>query len=82
MNIQAARFHPVAPAGHPVMSEVADTLNEATQMVGRDVHAWLPTNPDARQDAAVARVQVAETLSNLAHVTGREIRSYALMAPT
>jgi hypothetical protein len=80
LSIQAARFNPLAPDGHPVMSEVADTLNEAAQLVGRNVHAWLPTNPDARQDAAVARVQVAETLSNLAHVTGREIRSYNLMA--
>jgi len=80
MNIQAARFYPVAPAGHPVMSDVADTLNEAAQVVGRDGHAWLPSNPGARQDAAGARVQVAVTLSNLAHVTSREIRGYSLMA--
>ncbi len=80
MTTQAARFHPVAPAGHPVMSDVTATLDEAAQLVQRHTHAWLPTNPDARQDAAVARVQVAETLSNLAHVTGREIHSYTRMA--
>jgi len=80
MNIQAARFYPVAPAGHPVMSEIADTLNEAARVVRRDGHAWLPSNPGAERDAAVARIQVAVTLSNLAHVTGREIRSYCMMA--
>ncbi len=79
LDLQAARFNHLAPTGHPVMIEVADTLTEATQQVGRNGHAWLPTNPGARQDAAVARVQVAETLSNLAHVTGREIRGYTLM---
>ena len=82
MALQAGRFHPVAPTGHPVMSDVADTLDEAARRVQRDTHAWLPTNPDARQDAAVARVHVAETLANLAHVTGREIRGYAEMAHT
>jgi len=80
MSAQAQRFGPVGLVGHAAMSEVAHTLDEAARLVRGNAHAWLPTNPDARRDAAVARVRIAGTLANLAHVTGREIHNYTLMA--
>ena len=82
MRDQARRFLPLGPHGHSSLREVAQSLDEATGLMRQHGHAGLTTHPSGRQDADAARVRIARTLANLAHVTVREIHNYTRMMET
>lgn len=66
-------------AGHRALDEVSQIFDDAAQLIRRHNPAELTTRPEARHDAGTARVRIARTLANLAHVTGREIQNYTRM---
>ena len=76
MQRQTDRFRPVSAAPHPSMTDAAHNLDEAADLIRRLAPKHLITAA-AQGDANAVRVRVARTLANLAHVTGREIRTYS-----
>ena len=76
MQRQTERFRPVSAAPHPSMTDAAHNLDEAADLIRRLAPKHLITAA-AQGDANAVRVRVARTLANLAHVTGREIRTYS-----
>ena len=75
MQGQIDRFRPIRADPHPNMTDVAHSLEEAGDLIRRLGPPQLTTTA-AQADANAARVRVARTLANLAHLTSREIRTY------
>lgn len=70
------RFKPLTITPHPGPARIADTLQHAGALLRRHAHQAMAHDPEARADAAAARVRVARTLAAVAHVTGRELQGY------
>lgn len=74
---QAHRFNPIDVQPHPTAGRVAETLQQAADLLRRHAHPGMVRSPEGRADAAAARVRVARTVAALAHVTGGEMQAYA-----
>ena len=70
-------FKPLQVDQHPGATRIADTWQQAATLIRRHARPGLARDPQARDDAAAARVRVARTLAAVAHVTGRELGGYA-----
>ena len=80
MAIQAHRLSPIDVPPHPTAGRVAETLQQAGDLLRRHAHPGMVRDPKGIADAAAARVRVARTVAALAHVTGREVAAYARQA--
>ena len=74
---QAHRFNPIDVQPHPTAGRVAETLQQAADLLRRHAHPGMVRSPEGSADAAAARVRVARTVAALAHVTGGEMQAYA-----
>lgn len=75
MASQARLFRPPQAAPLPAMTNIATTLHDAATLLSRDAHAWTAADPQARQDAAAARVRIAKTVAALAHAIARDMHA-------